>query len=60
MMYDIFAQAGYKYVKYLGDGQHILLNINTKTQELWFSNKYHANYGLLYKNTHLEFAREVK
>ena len=25
--------------------------------EVWFSNKNHASYGLIYKNTHLEYAR---
>ena len=52
-----FKQAGYKYVKYLGNKQHLLINEGEK--EIWFTNKNHASYGLIYKNTHLEFARSI-
>ncbi len=49
---------GYSYIKYLGEGQHLLEDINGNI-EMWFSNKNHASYGLIYKNTHLEFARTL-
>lgn len=55
-----FKQAGYTYIRYLGHGQHVLENIRAEKPysfEVWFSNKNHASYGLIYKNTHLEFAR---
>lgn len=59
-MKETFKKAGYIYIKYLGQGQHVLENIRARkpyTFEVWFSNKNHASYGLIYKNTHLEFAR---
>lgn len=49
---------GYSYVKYLGDGEHLLRNVDGEL-EIWFSNYHHASYGLIYKNTHLEFARSL-
>ena len=54
------AKEGYNYMRYLGDGEHLLENIEGKKPyqfEVWFANKNHASYGLIYKNTHLEFAR---
>lgn len=59
---ETFKQANYKYIKYLGNKEHLLLDLNQKPDykyryEIWFSNLNHANYGLIYKNTHLEFAR---
>ena len=56
-------QAGYNYMRYMGNGEHLLENIRADrpyTFEVWFSNKNHASYGLIYKNTHLEFARTEK
>lgn len=49
---------GYNHIKCLGNGEHLLKNIDGDL-EVWFSNKNHASYGLIYKNTHLEFARGV-
>jgi hypothetical protein len=37
--------------------EHILLNKYSQNLEVWFANKNHASFGLIYKNTHLEFAR---
>ncbi|MBP7786171.1 hypothetical protein KA062_02865 [Patescibacteria group bacterium] len=48
---------GYRYIKYLGEKEHLLQN--NEGLEVWFSNKNHASYGLIYKNTHLEFARSL-
>ena len=51
-----FKEAGYKYVEYLGNGEHLLYSINDGgVYEVWDSNKNHASFGLIYKNTHLEF-----
>lgn len=59
-MKETLKKAGYIYIRYLGHGQHVLEYIRGSKPyqfEVWFSNKNHANYGLIYKNTHLEFAR---
>ncbi len=53
-------KAGYRYVKSLGYTQHVLERLDDKTQEVWFSNKNHASYGIKWRNTHLEFARGYK
>lgn len=52
---ETIKQAGYKYIGFL-DGEHVLQNLDTKELEVWVANKNHASYGLIYKNTHLEFA----
>jgi hypothetical protein len=57
-MKESFKKAGYTYIKYLGDKQH-LLKTDEGTNEIWFTNKNHASYGLTYKNTHLEFCRSL-
>ena len=49
-------EAGYQYIAALGHGEHLLKN-EDGGHEVWFANKNHASYGLIYKNTHLEFAR---
>ncbi len=54
---------GYNYMRYLGNGEHLLeytKGAKPYQFEVWFSNKDHASYGLIYKNTHLEFARSTK
>lgn len=57
-MKETFKQAGYTYVKNLGNGEHLLRNSDGGL-ELFFVNKNHASWGLKYKNTHLEFAHSV-
>lgn len=49
---------GYSYIKSLGFGEHLLKNIEGEL-EVWFANKNHASYGLIFKNTHLEYAHSV-
>lgn len=54
---------GYNYIRYLGNGEHLLENTRGAKPyqfEVWFANKNHASYGLVYKNTHLEFARSAQ
>lgn len=51
---------GYKYIKHLGGKQHLLLDTNTNTMEVWASNKGYAGYTLKFKNTELEFCHSVK
>lgn len=58
-MKETLKKAGYKYLKYLGNKEHLLLNIKTNVKEIFFSNKNNASWGLIYKNTHLEFARSL-
>lgn len=62
-MKETFKKAGYIYIRKLAGGQHLLENIKAEkpyTFEIWFNNKNHTSYGLIYKNTHLEFARSWK
>lgn len=51
---ETLKEAGYKMIKSLGDGLFVLQNKSGK-KEIWGANKNHASYGLIYKNTHLEF-----
>lgn len=55
-MKETMKQAGYQHIETRLDGQHILEEIKTGNREVWISNRNHANYGIIYKNTHLEFA----
>lgn len=54
-MKEKFKKANYKCLKYLGDRQNLLQYVETNQTELFFSNKYHTSWGLICKNTHLEF-----
>ncbi|UXE65455.1 MAG: hypothetical protein KA713_13335 [Chryseotalea sp. WA131a] len=58
-MKETLRTAGYMYLKYLGYHQHLLLNVDTNIKEVFISNKNHASWGLIYKNTHLEFASSL-
>ena len=63
MKKETFKKAGYLYIRKLGSNEHLLENIGAEKPyqfEVWFNNKNHASYGLIYKNTHLEFARTEK
>jgi hypothetical protein len=53
-------QAGYTHHRTLSSGQHVLKDTETGRLELWFCNRNHASFGLIYKNTHLEFAGDYK
>lgn len=57
-MKETLKEAGYRYIKFLGDRQHVIQPLCGKQPpEVWVSNKDHASYGIIYKNTHLEFCR---
>jgi hypothetical protein len=58
-MKETFRMAGYRHLKYLGHRQHLLLNMASNKNELFFSNKNHSSWGLIYKNTHLEFVSSL-
>jgi len=53
---ETLKQGGYKHIG-CHHGEHLLLELDSNSYEIWFSNKYHARYALIYKNTELEFAR---
>lgn len=55
---ETLKQAGYISIKSVGNKEFILTDSSGK-QELWFSNKNHASYGIKYKNTDLEFIRSI-
>jgi hypothetical protein len=49
-------QTDYKYIGYSPEFKaHILEDKITGNKELWFANKNHASYGIIYENTYLEF-----
>lgn len=50
----------YKFVKYLGNGQAVFMDMPNNRLEIWFANKNHASYGFSYNNTDWEFASEYK
>ena len=54
-MKETMEKAGYKHIETRLDGQHILEDEDGE-REVWFTNKNHAGYGIIYKNSHLEFA----
>ena len=53
-------EANYSYIRMSCNGAHILRNNYTNELEMFVKNKNHAGWGLIYKNTHLEFACTVK
>lgn len=66
-IYDFFGttnketmqKAGYRHITNCGHGMHILEDITTGDREVWAKNKNHASYGIIYKNTHLEFLNSL-
>jgi hypothetical protein len=48
-------EAGYTHLETKGDGMHILLDNNTNVKEVFVANKNFSGWGIIYKNTHLEF-----
>jgi hypothetical protein len=57
-MKETFKRAQYTYVKYLGNKEHLLKNERGEN-EIFASNKNFSGWGLIYKNTHLEFCRSL-
>jgi hypothetical protein len=56
---ETMREAGMSHVLTMGPGEHILRDEETGKMEIWFANKNHASYGIIYGNTHLEFARSI-
>ena len=60
MRKETMKDAGYKYGYFDNySGGHILIDIETGEMDLFFANKNHASWGIIYKNTHLEFAKSI-
>jgi hypothetical protein len=57
---ETMKKAGYEYYKFIAKGEHVLKDIDTGRLEIWCTNKNHASYGIIYKNTHLEFCGYFK
>ena len=53
-MKETIKKAGYTFLRKEGS-QYLLLNKDTNIIEVFAANKNHASWGLIYKNTHLEF-----
>jgi len=58
-MKETFEKAKYSLIKKLNDSEYLLTDDDGKL-EVWVKNKNHASYGLIYKNTHLEFCRSYR
>ena len=53
-------EAGYKLIRRdTTTSEYLLQNIETKKLEWWTANKNHASYGIIHRNTHLEFVRSA-
>lgn len=52
-------QAGLRYVGMLESKMHIFIDCANNHYEVWGCNKYHGSYGLIWRNTHLEFCRSA-
>ncbi len=59
-MKETLKDSVYKYIRLLSKNEHLLLNTLTGKMEIFFANKNHASWGIIWKNTHLEFASSIK
>lgn len=57
---ETLKEAGYKYKKYLGNGQHLLRNSDGGLEVFVSGNLHFSGWGLIYKNTALEFVHSYK
>ncbi len=60
--YETFAEAGYMHISYdPHTGQHTLKELETGNLEAWSAaGRYFNGYGLIYKNTILEFCSTIR
>jgi hypothetical protein len=59
--YETMKEAGYTYCRYdSSTKEHILIDNDTRSKEVFIANKNHAGWGIRYKNTHLEFCRTLR
>ena len=54
-MKETLKQAGYTFIRRIDKGIFLLKDNTTGIIEMFMANKNHASWGLIYKNTHLEF-----
>lgn len=52
---ETLKEAGYKFVMYLARGEVVFQDIESGQQEVWYANKNHANYGIVFNNTDWEY-----
>jgi len=57
---ETLKEAGYIYIRPLGNKEHLLKDNQSNVLEVWVANKNHASYGIKFKNTDLEFCHSVK
>tara|TARA_R110000868_G_scaffold16566_4_gene73982 strand:- start:451 stop:651 length:201 start_codon:yes stop_codon:yes gene_type:complete len=57
-MKQTLEQAGYTFIKKTNDGEYLLLNEDNEV-EVFGKNKNHAGWGLIFRNTHLEFTHSL-
>ena len=56
-MKQTLQEAVYSYEKYLWSKTHLLRDVVSGNLEIFFANKNHHGWSIIWKNTHLEFAR---
>jgi hypothetical protein len=59
MKTETIKDAGYISAKPIGNGEVILTDMYGN-EELWVCNKFHASYGIKWRNTRLEFVTSQK
>lgn len=58
-MKETLKQSGMKYVGFNQEFKYHILQDSSGKNEAWFANKSHASYGIIWKNTHLEFLHSL-
>lgn len=53
---ETMLEAGYRYIRFLGNRSHLLEDVTTRNREVWVSNRDVASYAIVMGNTALEFA----
>lgn len=54
---ETLLEAGYRYIRFLGNRCHLLEDLSTGTREVWASNRDVASYAIMMGSTALEFNR---
>ena len=58
-MKETLKQSGMKYIGFNREFKYHILQDSSGKNEVWFANKNHASYGIIWKNTHLEFLHSL-
>jgi hypothetical protein len=59
-MKQLLKDADYTYYGMIEPRVHVLKDNETKIKQLFIVNKKHASWGIRFKNTHLEYVRDLK